>query len=173
MGMKLRSIHVVNSDIEKVSLCLSNCQMTDENIHDFETDFYILQSDNVISIYSTYFEENFNIKKFRSWFAGEDCYVLFSDYYEDTYIKIDLFKKYRFLIPLIIQNEVDKSSLQSIFKVSEINSAFSIKENDLTASFSSLEDYLQHFSSLFNIPFNRSLSDIIEDPKVECISFYI
>ena len=66
MGLKLRSIHVVNSNIEKVSLCLSNCQMTDENIHDLETDFYILQSDNVISIYSTYFEENFNIKKYSN-----------------------------------------------------------------------------------------------------------
>lgn len=188
MGTKIRSIHILNSNIDRVSLCLSNCQIRNNNnypsifakatkVLDFfkETTvtFHILQTGNVISVFSTYFENCFDIKEISRWFAGEDSFVFFLDYFDDTLCKIELFRKYKFLTPLILQKNINIIEQFSLFKLDEIDSLFHITEKDLKVRLNSLEEYLQHFSSLLKIPLYLTQLDVISDPKTESVSFFV
>lgn len=179
MVKKIHSIHILNSDIDKVSLCLSNCQMTDKNnrvtryFQETTATFYILQTENVISVFSTYFENDFNIKEIGHWFAGENSHVFLLDYFEDTICKIEVFKKYKFLTPLILQNDMYGIKQNSLFKLEEIGSAFQVTEKDLNVELDSIEKYLLYYSSLLKIPLNLSLLDIMGNPNTEWISFNI
>ncbi len=188
MGRKLHSIHVIGGDIERVSHCLATCQITNENRHENfiaktrkilsayqerTATFYLLQTDNVTSIYSSYFENHFDMTEFRSWFVGLKQTVFFLDYFDDFFCKIDIFQKYKFLTPLILQEKSHRITQQSCFHIEEIRTLFPISESDLNVDFDFLEEYLKYFSFLFKIPFDLSLLDVIGNPKAESLSFYI
>lgn len=182
MAKKIHSIHILNSDIDRVSLCLSNCQMTNKNslnnrvtsyLKETTATFYILQAENVISVFSTYFDNNFNIKEIGRWFAGENSHVFLLDYFEDTLCKVEVFKKYKFLTPLILQNNMHGIKQNSLFKLEEIGSAFQVAEKDLNVELDSIEEYLLYYSSLLKIPLYLSPLDIMDNPNTESISFYI
>ncbi len=178
MENKLKSVHAINSDIDKVALCISNCQMRCEEIFYKKAlfsetiNFYIHQTNNIVSIYSDCFESEFSTKQIGHWFAGANTFVFLLDYLEGAYCKIELFRNYKFLTPLILIKEDNKINQQSLFKFNELSSLFEISESDLKVHFDSLEKYLQYYSSLFKIPFDFSLSDIIGIPEIEVLSFY-
>ena len=191
MEEKIRSIHILNSAIDRVELCLSNCQITNSNkieniltktksisivkrlFKESTATFYILQTGNIISVYSAYFENNFDTKEIGRWFAMENSLVFLLDYSYDSSCEINVFKKYKFLTPLILKKDTNGIKHCSLFKFNEIGSIFKFSERDLKVEFNSLEEYLKYFSSLFKIPLSQNRLDVIGNPNTEIISFYI
>jgi hypothetical protein len=191
MGRKFVSIHILNSTIEDVCLELADC-LGDKQYFDSitpkalkrnrsnqlqsmilafrenppgNTTFYLNQIGGNVSVFSDYFQPQIIKEQVSMWFSGNKNYVLIADYFEDAYLELSVFQKYKFRTSYVDGKRVESVGLtKSKFDVEKINEIFSVDPLQLEKAYhpNDVFETCSHLAELFNLPLTMTTIDAID-----------
>lgn len=204
MGTKFVSIHVLDSTIDEVCWRLANCRMDLKNDEAYmenilkklrlnksskiidsmlsikarEAEFYLAEVNGNICVFSDYFNTQIIKEQVKIWFAGFNKYVLIVDYFDDDYLEMSIFKKYKILTSLIDGDNLKLYGLTNTkFDSEKICSIFNIQSIQLEQAYSLGDIYktCSNFADLLKLPLTYDTLDIKKSEQfhVEKETFYL
>ncbi|MFL0269293.1 hypothetical protein [Candidatus Clostridium radicumherbarum] len=167
MGRKFVSIHILDSSIDEVCWSLVNCRMDLKNNEAYmenilkklnksskiidsklsikakEAEFYLAEANGNISVFSEYFYTQVIKEQVKRWFAGSNRCVLVVDYFDDDYLEMSIFRKYKFLTSLICGNNLQLYGLTNTkFDSEKVCNIFDIQAIQLEQAYN-LDDIVR------------------------------
>ncbi|MGG3467516.1 hypothetical protein ABES02_08505 [Neobacillus pocheonensis] len=202
MGRKFASIHILNSNIEEVLIRLGRCRedhqtnSSNSNLKTsvpnklasvlnviqtskpLEATFYLTEVNGSVSVYSEYFKTQVIKEHVKNWFIWFDKYVLSVDYFDDEFLDINIFKKYKFETSLVDGLSLNDYGLNKTrFDPEKICEIFNVHPVQVEQAYCQ-EDIFKtcnNFAELFHLPLTLSTFDAMnsEQFQFEKETFYL
>lgn len=187
MGKKFTSIHVIDSNINEVGSLLAGCQFDNhvkqeewakslpknldltslftllKNTKAEEAVFYLINTNGNISVFSEYLISQTLKDKLVNWFEDYDKFVLSVDYFDDDFLEIQVYKNLKFIISLVIGDNLDDYSLiPAKFDENIICEIFNIQPQKLEETYDDNDIFNTciNLEKLFNLPLTLKTLDV-------------
>lgn len=201
MGHKFTSLHIINSNTEQVGYRLAQCQLVSDKrdlerlkeipndpelsgvinllakmkkLKPLEAAFYVIDNNGNISVFSEYLISQTLKEKLMQLFAGFDKYVLSVDYFDDDFLEMLVFKKYKVKTSLVIGENLDEYALKPAkFDANILCEIFNIQPDSIENAYDPEDIFVTctNFAELFQLPLTLKTTDAINSKKFNVEEF--